>query len=72
MHIKKLRGFKIETDLDEKLCRHLGRLNYVGVSEKKYRRKGWLKGDTFVGQMEHLNNVHQIKPLTQIEEEIQK
>jgi len=42
MHIKKLHGFKIETDLDEKLCRHLGRLNYVGVSEKKYRRKGWL------------------------------
>jgi hypothetical protein len=44
MNIRKLNGFKIETELDEKLCKHLGRLNFVGVSEKKYRKKGWLSG----------------------------
>jgi hypothetical protein len=52
-----LQGFKIETDLDEKLCKHLGRLNIVGVSEKKLRREGLLKNDSLVG--ENSNKIHQ-------------
>lgn len=46
LDIESLKGFKIETDLDKKLCEYLGRFNLAGVSEKDLRKQGFLKGNT--------------------------
>ena len=46
LDIEKLKGYKIETDLDKKLCEYLGRFNLAGVSEKDLRKKGLLRGNS--------------------------
>lgn len=38
VNIEKLKGYKIETELDEKLCKYMGRLNLAGISEKELRK----------------------------------
>jgi hypothetical protein len=38
LNIEKLKGYKIETKLDEKLCKYVGRFNLAGVSEKELRK----------------------------------
>ena len=46
LDIEKLKGYKIETELDKKLCEYLGRFNLAGVSEKNLRKQGLLRGNT--------------------------
>jgi len=38
LDIEKLKGYKIETELDQKLCEYIGRFNLAGVSEKELRK----------------------------------
>jgi cysteine desulfurase len=47
-HIEKLKGYKIETELDRKLCEYIGRFNLAGVSEIELRSKGLLRGNTLL------------------------
>jgi hypothetical protein len=45
LEIEKLKGYKIENDLDRKLCKYIGNFNLVGVSESKLRKQGLLVGN---------------------------
>lgn len=48
MQIESLKGFKIESVLDQRLCEYLGRYNLVGVSERELRKNGLLIGNELV------------------------
>lgn len=48
LDIEKLKGYKIETELDRKLCEYIGRFNLAGVSEIELRSKGLLRGNTLL------------------------
>ena len=48
LDIEKLKGYKIETEIDQKLCEYIGRFNLAGVSEIELRSKGLLRGNTLL------------------------
>ena len=49
MNLEILKGYKIETELDLRLCQYLGRLNVPNTSENLLKKKGFLVGGKLIG-----------------------
>lgn len=49
LNLEKLHGYKIQTELDLKLCLYLGKVKVPGVTEKLLQKNGLLVGGKLVG-----------------------
>lgn len=49
LNLETLNGYKIETELDLRLCKYLGKVNVPGVSNTILKKRGLLTGGKLVG-----------------------